>query len=53
MQVTFTRIQQSGTKSKQNVDIQVEDELQGKECWSREVFRLIVASIDEIRKTNP
>ena len=51
MQVTFTRIQQSSIKSKQNLDIQVKYKLEGKECWLREVFRLIVAAVDEIRET--
>ena len=32
-------------------DIQVEDKFQGEECWLREVYRLIVAVKDEIRKT--
>ena len=37
--------------AKQNPDIQVKDKLYGKECWLRDVFRLIVASTYEIRKT--
>jgi hypothetical protein len=37
--------------AKKNPNIQVKDKLSGKECWLREVFRLIVAAIDEIRKT--
>ena len=36
---------------KLNLDIQVKDKLEGKECWLREVFRSIVAIIDEIRTT--
>ena len=37
--------------TKKNPNIQVNNKLSGKECWLREVFRLIVAAIDEIRKT--
>ena len=37
--------------AKQNHDIQVKDKLWGKECWIREVFRLIIATICEIKKT--
>jgi hypothetical protein len=37
--------------TKENLDIQVKDKLQGKECYLREVFRLIVVAIDEINKT--
>jgi len=55
MQVTFTRIQQSNIKAKfvakQNPDIQVQGKLLGKECWLREVPRLMIATIDETRKT--
>ena len=56
MQVTFTGIQQSNIKSRQNSlpnknhDIQLKDKLQGKESWLREVFRLIVVAIDELGK---
>ena len=58
MQVTFSGIQQSSIKSKQNLlpsknpTIQVKNKLSHKECWLREVFRLIVAAMDEIKKTN-
>ena len=31
--------------------MQVNEKLQGKEYWVREVFRLIIDAIDEIRKT--
>jgi len=57
IQVTFTKIQQSSIKSKQfvakqNLGIQVENKLKCKECWLRKVFRLVVATINEISKKN-
>jgi hypothetical protein len=36
--------------AKENPNIQVKDKLQGKECWLRKVFRLIVIAIDEIKR---
>ena len=55
MQVTSTGIQQNNIKAKkiakQNLDMQVKDKLLGKECWLREVFRLIIAITYETRKT--
>jgi hypothetical protein len=50
MQVTSSLIKTTPYNTKQNLDIQVKDKLQGKECLLREVFRLIVAAIDKIRK---
>jgi hypothetical protein len=35
-------------KTKQTHDIQVKDKLQGKECWLREAFKLIVAAIEKL-----
>jgi hypothetical protein len=48
LQQTLTKTTPYNTK--QNLDIQVKDKPQGKKCWLREVFRLIVAAIDKIRK---
>ena len=56
MHVIFPAIQQKYNQikakyvAKQYPDIQVKDKLQGKECCSREIFRLIVATKDENRK---
>jgi hypothetical protein len=48
MQVTFTG---NGLLPSKNPNVQVKDKLWGKKCWLREMFRLIVAAIDEIMKT--
>ena len=37
--------------AKKNHDIQVKNKLWGSDCWLREVFRLIVAAMDEIGNT--
>jgi hypothetical protein len=50
MQVTKSLTKTTPYYTKQNPDIQVKDKLQGKECWLREVFRLIIATIDKFRK---
>ena len=50
MQVTWSLTKTTPDNTKQNLDIQVKDKLQGKECWLREVFRSIVNAIDKIRK---
>ena len=57
MQVTFMRIQKSSIKSKQNMlpsktmTYKKKTNFRINEYWLREVFRLIVATRHEIRKT--
>jgi hypothetical protein len=50
MQVTYSLTKTTPYNTKQNPNKKVRNKLQGKECWLRDVFRLIIADIDRNRK---